>query len=116
MKYEKAVREGLLKTFTLIPIGWGDERFNEYEGVLKYTRGSLKFQILNGLEELLNTNTMDLSNQKFHIVFRPNPNVFNTQHATLQWMKTHKTFYKLIENSEYNVRHSVTSVDFDKLR
>lgn len=114
MKYEKAFREGLLKTFTLIPILWCDEQDNDYEGVLKYTQGSLKFHILNGLEELLNT--MDLSNQKFHIVFRPNPNVFNTQHATLQWMKTHKTFYKLIENSEYNIRHSVTSVDFDKLR
>lgn len=100
-KYVKACKEKLLSKFTIFVDGF----IHQYEGLLKLSKNSIQFKVLNGFERLI---WHDLRIQRFSVNFISNSTSSSIQHNAVAWMKEDGLFEQLIANSRYDAESSIT--------
>lgn len=97
-KYAKALREKMVKDFTLRPHGWAFRLDGTLFGVNIRSVESVVFQIKNGLEQL---DRINLDHTVFDLKFETNGVSFQLQHNALKWMELHELVPILIQNHQY---------------
>lgn len=97
-KFSRALRDKMLKCFTLRPHGWAFRLYGDLLGVRIKSIERVVFQITNGLEQL---DHIDIEHTLFDLTFETNAVSFQLQHNALKWMKEHGLVPILIQNPRY---------------
>ena len=95
--YAKAFEKSILDKFTLELALEATEDLNKkpISGQIKSCNNeNLILKITDGFERLS-------ANKNFKLEFNMNRSTFQMQHATLEWIRDHKLFDRLINNTQY---------------